>query len=185
MEPTLKPEPSGYKLNPEKLKYAKRELLPYLFGGNLYYREDYEYFDLVKPYLDIPEPRKSLEEIQKELDEKYEELFVRTKRKFSVSKESARYHYQQFCNKQNNDFAYAKTHGHFPPRLTIGTIGGTLDGSYLIANSWSSNFVLKPDNMGVGYWEIQPNVQVWLKQKPTWIVRKCAKIFFDFTWKDE
>jgi hypothetical protein len=176
--------PKAYNLDPEKLKGASQSILPYLFGGNLYYSEDYEYFDKIRPYLDIPEPPKSIEELQQELDEKFEELLVKTKRKFAVSKESAEYHYNQFCKKQDGDFEYAKTQGYFP-KLTIGTIGGTLDGSYLLANNFvSSNFVLKPDSLGAGYWEIKPNIQIWLEKKPNWLVRKCAKIFFDFGWKD-
>jgi hypothetical protein len=172
--------PKAYNLNPEKLKGASQSILPYLFGSNLHYTEDYEYFDVIKPYLDIPPEPKSLEEISQELDEKFDVLIARTIGKFEYYKESAEHRYNQFCKKQDGDFEYAKTQGYFP-KLTIGTI----DGSYLLANNFvSSNFVLKPDNMGVGYWEIQPNVQVWLKQKPTWIVRKCAKIFFDFGWKN-
>jgi hypothetical protein len=41
---------TGYKLNPEKLASARRELLPYLFS-NFYYTEEFEYFDAIKPYL--------------------------------------------------------------------------------------------------------------------------------------
>jgi len=84
-EPTLKIGPSGYKLNPEKLKRAPQSVLPYILGC-FYFTEDYEYFDVIKPYLDIPEPRKSLEEIKQELDEKFEKLIERTKRNFYASK---------------------------------------------------------------------------------------------------
>jgi hypothetical protein len=180
----IRKAPKAYSLDPEKLKGASQSILPYLFVSNLYYTEDYEYFDVIKPYLDIPEPRKSIEEISQELDEKFEELLVKTKRKFAVSKESAEYHYNQFCKKQDGDFEYAKTQGYFP-NLTIGTIGGTLDGSYLLANNFvSSNFVLKPDNGGVGYYQISSNTQFWMPERPNKLVRTCARIFLGLVWKD-
>lgn len=62
----IRQAPKAYKLDPEKLKGASQSILPYLFGSNLHYSEDYEYFDKIKPYLDIPEPRKSIEELSKE-----------------------------------------------------------------------------------------------------------------------
>lgn len=75
---------TGYKLNPEKLASARRELLPYLFSC-FYFTEEFEYFDLVKPYLDIPEPPKTLDEISQELDEKIDALIKTTKEKFECS----------------------------------------------------------------------------------------------------
>ena len=50
----------AYKVNPEKLKGAPQSVLPYLYGALwkdqiIYYGEDYEYFDAIRPYLDIPE----------------------------------------------------------------------------------------------------------------------------------
>jgi hypothetical protein len=27
------------------------------------------------------------------------------------------------------------------------------------------------------------NVRYYMNKKPNWLVRNCAKIFFDFTWK--
>jgi hypothetical protein len=180
--------PKSYKISPEKLSELPQRVFALVMCDTMYFSEDYKYFDVIKPYLDIPPEPKSLEELKQELDEKFEELLVKTKRKFAVSKESAEYHYNQFCKKQDGDFEYAKTNKFFPISLTTsGTIG--LSGSYLIANgsgaaSWSSNYVLRPDNSGVGFWSIDPNIQVWRKTKPNWLVRKCAKIFFDFTWKD-
>jgi len=46
-EPTLKIGPSGYKLNPEKLKGAPQSVLPYILGC-FYFTEEYEYFDVSK-----------------------------------------------------------------------------------------------------------------------------------------
>jgi len=174
-----------YKLNPEKLASARRELLPYLFS-HFYFTEEFEYFDKIKPYLDIPEPPKTLEEISQELDEKIDELIENTKNKFYQSKHISedldrivKLYHTKF-DRIIQDFEYAKEHGTFPHKLSF-TVGNGLsvNGSYI-----TSNFVIKPDTIGVGYWEIKPNVQMWLKQKPNWLVRKCAKIFFDFTWKD-
>jgi len=62
-------EPTGYKLNPEKLKRASQSILPFVCGA-FYYTENYEYFDVIKPYLDIPEEPKGIEYYQKELDMK-------------------------------------------------------------------------------------------------------------------
>lgn len=176
--------PKAYKIDPEKFANAPQRVFALVMCDTMYFSEDYKYFDVIKPYLAIPEEPKSLEQLKQELDEKFEELLVKTKRKFAVSKESAEYHYNQFCKKQDGDFEYAKMQGYFP-KLTIGTI----DGSYLLTNgsgaaSWSSNYVLRPNNSGVGFWSIGPNIQVWRKTKPNWLVRKCAKIFFDFTWKN-
>ena len=178
---TLEIGTTGYKLNPEKLASARRELLPYLFS-NFYYTEEFEYFDLVKPYLDIPEEPKTLDEIQQELDEKIDNLIENTKNKFYQSKYISEKLYNTKFDRIIQDFEYAKEHGHFPLKLTLTTLGSGIGvNSYGYA---TSNFVIKPDTVGVGYWEIKPNVQMWLKQKPNWLVRKCAKIFFDFTWKD-
>ena len=174
---TLKIGPSGYKLNPEKLKDAPRQILPYLFSP-FSFTESFEYFDLVKPYLDIPEEPKTLDEITQELDEKIDKLIETTKWKFAYSKEGAEKNYNAKFDGIIGNFEYARKNGEFIPKLTLGS-GFTVNGSYV-----TSNFVIKPDTIGVGYWEIKPNVQMWLKQKPNWLVRKCAKIFFDFTWKD-
>ena len=67
--------------------------------------------------------------------------------------------------------------GHFLQKLTL-TISGKLSAN----NYVTSNFVIKSTPMGAGYWDVKPNIQIWLQQKPNWLVRKCAKIFFDFGW---
>ncbi len=174
-------EKIGYKLNPKKLKKAPQSILPYVVGA-FYYTEDFEYFDVIKPYLDIPEPRKSLEEIQQELEEKFEELLVKTKRKFFVSKDDAEYrYYHKFKNIERN-FEYAKEHGQFPVRLTV----GKLDCSTLGVRSavdWTTEFRIGKTE--VGYWSIQPNIKVYLEKKPNRIVRYFSKLLLDFTWKDK
>jgi hypothetical protein len=189
-EPTLKYEkaPKAYKLDPEKLKGASQSILPYLFGSNLYYSEDYEYFDKIKYYLDIPEPRKSIEEISQELDEKFEELLVKTKRKFAVSKESAEYHYNQFCKKQDGDFEYAKTQGYFPKVTFISS--GTLDYSTLSVSGGydigSPSFVVKQGNSHQGYYTIGDGYyRFYMSEKPNMIFRWFVYKLMGFRWVDE
>ena len=170
----------GYKLNPEKLVGASSSILPFLIGA-FYYTEDYEYFDLVKPYLDIPEPRKSLEEIKQELDEKFEKLIERTHLQYRIGHDwtYTLRKYNQFCKDQDADFEYAKKNGYFPVKLKF------VSNTELSVNSaFTSNFVIKPNGNDVGYWEIQPNIQVYRKTKPNRIVRYFSRLLLDFHWKD-
>ena len=166
----------GYKLNPNKLKGAPQSILPFICGA-FYYTEDFEYFDVIKPYLDIPEPRKSLEEIQQELDEKFEKLIEKTHLEYRIGHNwlYKLRRYEEFCKKQDEDFEHAKTYGSFPVTLTTMTIDYSKLG-YTTEFRFNSN--------EVGYWSIQPNIKMYLEKKPNWLVRNCAKIFFDFTWKD-
>ena len=174
-------EKIGYKLNPNKLKGAPQSILPYVCGA-FYYTEDFEYFDIIKPYLDIPEPPKSLEEISQECEEKFDNLLVKTKRKFAVSKETAEHFYNHKFNRIIENFEYAKEHGQFPVRLTI----GNLDCSTLGVSSavdWTTEFRIGKDE--VGYWDIKPNIKVYLEKKPNRVVRYFSKLLLDFTWKDK
>ena len=153
--------------------------------------EDNEKYELLKEYFTIPNepqeikfelPRKSLEEISQEFDEKIDDLLVKTQRKFAVSKESAEYLYNQKFNRIIENFEYAKEHGQFPLKLTI----GNLDCSTLGVSSavdWSTEFRIGKDE--VGYWDIKPNIKVYLKKKPNVIVRYFTKLLLDFTWKDK
>ena len=174
-------EPTGYKLNPKKLVGASSSVLPYLIGA-FYYNEDYEYFDVIKPYLDIPEKPKTLEEIKQELDEKFEELLVKIKRKSDVSKQIAESNYENKFDMISYNFEYAVKSGHFPVQRLFG-----IDYSNLSVNNAitvTSNFVAKPNAFGVGYWEIDPNIQVYRKTKPNRIVRYFSRLLLDFHWKD-
>lgn len=181
----MRKAPKAYRLDPEKLKGASQSILPYLFGSNLHYTEDYEYFDKMKPYLDIPEPRKSIEELQQELDEKFEELLVETKRKFAVSKESAEYHYNQFCKKQDGDFEYAKTQGYFS-KLNTGIFGYStlsVSGGYDIG---SPSFVVKQGSSHQGYYTIGDGYyRFYMKEKPNMIFRWFVHKLMGFKWIDE
>jgi len=175
-------EKIGYKLNPKKLVGAPQSILPFICGA-FYYTEDFEYFDVIKPYLNVPEPHKSLEQIQQELEEKFEKLIEKTHLEYRIGHNwlYKLKRYDEFCKKQDEDFESAKKYGSFPVTLTVGT-----DGSYLVANntvSWNTEYRIGTNK--VGYWSIQPNIKMYLDKKPNWLVRNCAKIFFDFTWKDK
>jgi hypothetical protein len=186
-EPTLKIGPSGYKLNPKKLKEAPQSVLPYILGC-FYFTEDYEYFDVIKPYLDIPEPPKTLDEISQELDEKFEELWVKTKRKFDVYQQSSEYRFKQFCDYQDSSFEYARKNGFFSPKFGIRV--GALDGSYLVSDgsggnvvSWSTEFNLKSNS--VGYYSIDRDIRFNMTKKPNFIVRFCMDKLLGFKWENK
>lgn len=167
-----------YPVSIEKLMKASMREAAYLIAP-MNIGEDYEYFDKVKHLLDIPEPPKTLDEITQELDEKIDALIKTTKEKFECSNYFAGKKYNEKFDRIIQDFEYARKNGSFPPKLTF-TIGDGLYGN----NYVTSNFVIKSNSVGVGYWDVKPNIQMWLQEKPNWLVRKCAKIFFDFGWKD-
>ena len=189
----------NYRLNVDKIKTLKdvRNVFDNLHLLGYYDADDpndenyylSEYFTIPQEQhgLTFSTPRKSIEELKQEFDEKIDAIIKTTKEKFEYSKIVSEKKYNYEFDKINERFEYAKDNGHFPPTLTI----GTLSGSYLLSSgsgdlNWTSNFVIKPTPLGIGsgYWDIKPNIQVWLKEKPNWIVRKCTKIFFDFDWKD-
>ena len=170
----------GYKLNPEKLVGAPQSILPFLIGA-FYYTEDYEYFDKVKHLLDIPEPRKSLEEIKQELDEKFEKLIERTHLKYRIGHDwtYTLRKYNQFCKDQDADFEYAKRNGYFPVKLKF------VSNTELSVNNTTTSFEIRCGTNNAGYYSIgSGNVRYYMNEKPNWLVRNCAKIFFDFTWKN-
>ena len=174
-------EKIGYKLNPKKLKKAPQSILPYVVGA-FYYTEDFEYFDVIKPYLDIPEKPKTLEEIQQECEEKFDKHIESIKHKFAELKCHQEYYYNQRFNRIIENFEHAKTYGNFPTTIKL----GPLDGSYLVANNtvpWSTEFRIGKTE--VGYWDIKPNIKVYLEKKPNRIVRYFSKLLLDFTWKDK
>jgi hypothetical protein len=53
-----------------------------------------------------------------------------------------------------------------------------------VNNAITHNFVIKPDAIGVGYYQISSDIQFWMKEKPNFIVRNCAKILLGLIWKD-
>jgi hypothetical protein len=51
------------------------------------------------------------------------------------------------------------------------------------AVDWTTEFRIGKDV--VGYWDIKPNIKVYLEKKPNRIVRYFSKLLLDFTWKDK
>jgi arginyl-tRNA synthetase len=153
--------------------------------------EEHEKYELLKEYFTIPNepqefkfelPRKSLEEIQQECEEKFDKHIESIKHKFAELKCHQEYYYNQRFNRIIEDFEYAKEHGQFPVRLTT----GNLDCSTLGVSSavdWTTEFRIGKDE--VGYWDIKPNIKVYLKKKPNRVVRYFTKLLLDFTWKDK
>ena len=179
-EPTLKIGPSGYKLDPNKLKEAPRQILPYLFSC-FYFTEEFEYFDIVKPYLDIPEQPKTLDEISQEFDEKIDELIKITKGQFEYSKIYAEKGYDYKFDKIIENFEYAKEHGQFPYlKLAYTTTG-------LSAGSYQTSFVIKQGSNHKGYYTMgnQRYFKYYMPDKPNMIVRFFMKTCLGLVWVDE
>ena len=178
----LKIGPSGYQLNPEKLKGAPQSILPYLFSP-FYFTEEFEYFDVIKPYLDIPEKPKTLDEIQQEFEEKIDKLIETTKWKFAYSKECAEKTYNAKFDGIIANFEYAKENGQFPlkPKFTYGT-GLLSGGSYA-----ETSFVIKQGNNHKGYYTIgnQRFLKYYMPDKPNPLVRFFMKTCLGFVWVDE
>ena len=187
-EPTLKIGPSGYKLNPEKLAGAPQNVLPYILGC-FYFKEEYEYFDVIKDYLDIPEPHKTLDEISQELDEKFEKLIVGTKAKFECSGDFAEGRYNRNFDRIIGNFEYAKTQGYFPQVTFISS--GTLDYSKLSVNIGSNIsspcFMVKHGSSHQGYYTIGYDgyYRFYMEKKPNAFFRFFVYKLMGFRWIDE
>ncbi len=181
-------EKIGYKLNPKKLQKAPQGILPYVCGA-FYYTEDYEYFYVIKPYLDIPEQPKTLDEIQQEFDEKIDKLIEQTKRNFYAYKLTAERKYEDKFDRIFDNFEYAKEHGQFPLKYTI----GTLSGSYLVSSgsgdlNWTApNFVVKQGSNHKGYYTIgnQRYFRYYMLNKPNFVSRFFMDKLLGFKWIDE
>ena len=171
------------KLNVDKIKTIEdvKNVFELLDLG-FYLPEDHKNYKLFKELTIQPEePRKSLEEIKQELDKEFEELWVKIKRKSDVSKQIAERNYENKFDKISYNFQCAVKNGHFPVQRLFG-----IDYSNVgVNNAITSNFVIKPNSIGVGYWEIQPNIQVHRKTKPNRIVRYFSRLLLDFHWKDK
>ena len=154
--------------------------------------EDNEQYEIAKEYFTIPYvapeltgfklPRQSLEEISQECEEKFDKHIESIKDKFAELKCHQEYYYNQRFNRIIENFEHAKTYGNFPTTIKL----GPLDGSYLVANNtvpWSTEFRIGKTE--VGYWDIKPNIKVYLEKKPNRIVRYFSKLLLDFTWKDK
>ena len=187
-EPTLKIGTMGYKLNPDKLKGASSSILPYVLGC-FYFKEEYEYFDVIKPYLDIPEPPKTLDEISQELDEKFEKLIEQYKRNSYASTLTTQRNYDWNFDRIIENFEYARENGYFPQVTFISS--GTLDYSKLSitgdAKYSSPSFVVKQGKNHKGYYTFgnQRYFKYYMPEKPTGIVRFFMKVCLGFFWIDE
>ena len=185
-------EPLNHKLDVSKIK-TLTDVKNVFECMNLYAsaEEDNEQYKLLKEYFTIPYepqeikfelPRKSLEEISQEFDEKIDKQIEDVEYKFAQLKYYQEYQFSKKITKIIEDIEYAKEHGQFPVRLTI----GNLDCSTLGVSSavdWSTEFRIGKDE--VGYWNIKPNIKVYLKKKPNRVVRYFTKLLLDFTWKDK
>jgi len=168
-----------YPVSMEKLEQASMKEAAYLIAP-MNIGEDYEYFDKVKHLLIIPEPHKSIEELKQELDEKFEKLIEQYKRNSYASKLTTERNYDWNFDKIIGNFEYAKEHGRFKETYT-------LDFSKLIAtgsNVVSFTTQYRVGDGEVGYWSIQPNIQVYLKKKPNMIVRFFTKFLLNFEWEN-
>jgi hypothetical protein len=143
-----------------------------------------------------PENPKTLEEIQKELDKKFEEIIEQYKRNSYASKLTAERKYEDKFDRISYNFQCAVNNGVFLQYLSLTTSGNATIGNGIVPNSYldvsgslnntiTHKFVMKPDAIGVGYWEIiDPNVRVYRKTKPNRIVRYFSRLLLDFRWKD-
>ena len=182
----------NHKLDISKIKTLK-DVRNVFECMNLYAsaEEDNEKYELLKEYFTVPNepqeikfelPRKSLEEISQECEEKFDKHIESIKHKFAELKCHQEYYYNQRFNRIIENFEHAKTYGNFPTLIKL----GPLDGSYLVANNtvpWSTEFRIGKTE--VGYWDIKPNIKVYLEKKPNRIVRYFSKLLLDFTWKDK
>jgi len=187
-EPTLKIGTTGYKLNPEKLKGASQNVLPYILGC-FYFKEEYEYFDVIKDYLDIPPEPKTLEQIEEELNEKFEKLIEQYKRNSYSSKICAESKYEREFDKIFDNFEYAKTQGYFPQVTFISS--GTLDYSKLSVNIGSNIsspcFMVKHGSSHQGYYTIGDDgyYRFYMEKKPNAFFRFFVYKLMGFRWVDE
>jgi hypothetical protein len=181
-EPTLKIGPSGYKLNPEKLKRASQSVLPYILGC-FYFKEEYEYFDVIKDYLDIPEPKKSLEEISQELDEKFEKLIEQYKRNSYASTLTTQSNYNRKFETINGNFEYAKQYGFFPQITFLDSSKFSISNKFDIS---SPSFVIKQSNSHQGYYTIGDGYyKFYMEKKPNRVFRFFVYKLMGFKWNDE
>jgi hypothetical protein len=150
--------------------------------------EDNELYELAQEYFTIPNtpqefkfeyPRKSLEEIQKEFDKKIDKQIEDVEYKFAQLKYYQEYQFSRKITKIIEDIEYAKKYGSFPLNLT-----GKLNYSVGISSNVSLSTEYRIGKNEVGYWDIQPNIRVYLEKKPNRIVRYFTKLLLNFTWKD-
>jgi hypothetical protein len=187
----------NHKLNVDAIKTVKdvknvfytMELVASIDVDNPIYEVAKEYFTIpyVAPELKFPTPRKSIEEITQELDEKIDDLIKTTKEKFECSNYFAGKRYNEKFDRIIQDFEYAKEHGSFPQKLTLGY--SKFDSSQFVVSGSSveSSFVIKQGNKHEGYYTIgnQRFLRYYMPDKPNMIVRFFMKTCLGFYWVDE
>ena len=173
--------PTGYKLNPDKLKEAPHSILPYLLSS-FYFTEEFEYFDIIKYYLDIPPEPKTLEEISQEFDEKIDKLIETTKEKFECSKYFAEKRYNEKFDRIIENFEYAKEHGEFRPKLKL-----SYTATGLSAGSYETSFVIKQGSNHKGYYTFgdKQTFKYYTPDKPNRLVKFFMKTCLSLVWVDE
>lgn len=68
------------------------------------------------------------------------------------------------------------------------TSGQILSSNGIGTATWANiepTLQFKPAPDTVGYWQVDPNIQVWRKDKPNWLHRKMTKVFFGWEWNDK
>jgi len=182
----------NHKLDTSKLKTIK-DIKNVFECMSLYSNasEDNEQYELLKEYFTIPNepqeikfelPRKSLEEISQEFDEKIDKRIEDVEYKFAQLKYYQEHQYNQKFDRIIENFEYAKEHGQFPVTLTVGDLYCSNVGMSS-AVAWNTEYRIGVDE--VGYWDIKPNIKVYLKKKPNRVVRYFTKLLLDFIWKDK
>ena len=157
-----------------------------------YYLSEYFTIPQERQGLTFSTPRKSIEELKQELDEKFDALIKTTKEKFECSNYFAGKRYNQKFDSIIENFEYAREHGHFIPKVTI----GTLDGSYLVStgsgdlnwitSSITPSFVIKQGDKHDGYYTIGDGYyRFYMKEKPNMIFRWFVHKLMGFKWIDE
>ena len=143
-----------------------------------------EYFTILEEpqELTFSTPRKSIEEIQQEFDEKFDALIKTTKEKFECSNYFAGKRYNEKFDRIIENFEYAREHGHFMPKLTLGSGIGLSVGSYA-----ETSFVIKQGNKHEGYYTIgnQRFLRYYMPDKPNRLIRFCMDKLLGFKWVDD
>ena len=146
-----------------------------------------ENFDKVKHLLIIPEKPKTLEQISQELDEKIDALIKTTKEKFECSNYFAGKRYNEKFDRIIQDFEYAKEHGSFPQKLTLGYSKFDSSNFVVSGSSVESSFVIKQGKKHDGYYTNgnRRYLRYYMPDKPNMIVRFFMRTCLGFYWVDE
>ena len=177
-------EKPHYKLDVDKIKTIKdiKNVFELLDLG-FYLPEDHKDYNLFKELTIQPEEPKGIEYYQKELDKKFEEIIEQYKRNSYASKLTAERKYEDKFDKISYNFQCAVNNGVFPHKRLFGIADYS---NVSVNNAITSRYVIKsnPIVIGVGYYQISSDIQFWMKEKPNFIVRNCAKILLGLIWKD-